>query len=194
MSYKGFGLFLDDIGGGSLSRAEKLLAGISGGFSKALSAALKRTATSTESFAARAVRSEYVVKASDFKEFTTSKRHITISPGACEASIEFKGYHIPLVRFSTTVVKGGKISTKVKRESARQVLDNAFAARLGNDFGIYERIGTKRFPIRQLWGPATTQMMYSNEHVTDSIDEHAREVFENRMEHEINRILAGFGK
>ncbi len=192
MSDKGFSLYLEGLEENSVTRAEKILSGIPGGLSKALGAALKRTASSTEAFSARAVRAEYVVRASDFKEYTAAKRHISTCGGYAQASIEFKGYHIPLIRFDTTVGKDGRITSRVKRNSSKQVLDNAFSARLGSDFGIYERIGVKRFPVRQFWGPATTQMMYSNESVTDAIDQHARDTFDKRMEHEITRILAGF--
>lgn len=194
MSNKGFRLYFEDFEGRSLDRAAKLLAGIPGGLSKALASALKRTATSTEAFAARAVRSEYVVTSSAFKEYTTSKRHISTSGGSTEVSISFNGYHIPIIRFDTSVGKSGRITTRVMRGSSRKVLENAFSARLGNDFGIYERVGAKRFPVRQLWGPATTQMMYSNEDVLDAINEHSTETFDKRLDHEVTRILNGFGR
>lgn len=187
-------LWIDDIGSNTLSRAQKLLAGIPGGVSKAVGSALKRAASSGEAYAARAVRKEYVVKASDYKEYTTSKRHIqTNTSGSTEVSIEFYGYHIPLIRFDTAFGKDGRITARVRKESARQILDNAFAAKLGERIGIYERIGEKRFPIRQFWGPATTQMMDSNDDVAEDIAAHIRNTFDKRIEHEITRVLNGYG-
>lgn len=189
-----YGLWIDDIGGNSLERAQKLLAGIPGGFSKAVGSALKRSASSGEAYAARAVRKEYLVKASDYKEYTTSKRHITTSAsGATEVSIEFRGYHIPLIRFDSAFGKDGRVVARVRRNSAKRTLDNAFAAKFGERTGIYERIGEKRFPVHQLWGPSTTQMMDSNDDVAEDIAEKIRDTFDKRIEHETLRVLNGWG-
>ena len=191
---KATSLWVDDIGSNTLDRAQKLLAGIPGGVGKAVGSALKRAASSGEAYAARALRKEYVVKASDYKEYTTSKRHIdTDASGATEVSLEFHGYHIPLIRFDATFGKDGRITARVRKDSAKQTLENAFAAKLGDRTGIYERIGDKRFPIRQFWGPSTTQMMDSNDDVAEDIATHIRDTFDKRIEHEITRVLNGWG-
>lgn len=185
---------VDDVGSNTIERAKKLLAGIPGGVKKAVGSALKRASSSGEAYAARAVRKEYLVKASDYKEYTTSKiRHIvTDASGATEISIQFHGYHIPLIRFDTSFGKDGKIAVRVKRGSAKQTLENAFIVKKDR-LGIYERIGDDRFPIRQFWGPATTQMMDSNDDVSEDIANHIRETFDKRIEHEITRVLNGWG-
>lgn len=183
---------LDDMG--SYDHAKKLLAGIPDGVSKAVGSALKRTASSGEAYAARAIRQEYIVKASDYKEYTRSKRHVTHDvSGATEVSIEFFGYHIPLIRFDTAFGKDGRITARVRKTSARQTLENAFAAKLGERTGIYERTSEERVPIRQFWGPSTTQMMSANEAVKEDIASHIRNTFDKRIEHEITRVLNGYG-
>lgn len=190
----GFTVQIDDIGGNSLERAQKLLAGIPGGLNKAALSALKRAGTSGEAYAARAVRKEYLVKASDFKEYTASKRHVTTDASGTEVSIEFRGYHIPLIRFDAAFGKDGRVSARVRRNAVRQTLDNAFTAQFKGKSGIYERVGAPRFPLRQFWGPATTQMMYSSEAVFDDIEQHIRDTFDKRLEHEVNRVLNGWGR
>ena len=74
-----------------------------------------------------------------------------------------------------------------------KALDHAFEAKMGSHYGIYERQGEKRFPVKELFGPATPQMMYSNENVMDSIEEKMASTYEERIEHEITRILNGWG-
>ena len=64
---------------------------------------------------------------------------------------------------------------------------------MGGHTGIYERIGPSRFPVRELYGPATPQMMYSNEDVMDTIEAKMVEAYESRIEHEILRVLNGWG-
>lgn len=187
-------IWIDDIGETSIDKATKLLAGISGGASKAIGSALKRAATSGEAFAARAVRTEYYVSASDFKEYTKSSRHIASTASGTEISIKYHGTHIPLVRFDTHIGRDGKIVTRASRKSARETMQRAFKAQFNGVVGIYERIGKKKFPIRQLYGPATPQMMDANDDVSEAIAEHIRTTFDKRVDHEITRILNGWGK
>lgn len=60
-------------------------------------------------------------------------------------------------------------------------------------YGIHERLGLDRYPIRELYGPATPQMMYSDENVLDAIEEKMAETYEKRIDHEIDRVLYGWG-
>ena len=48
------------------------------------------------------------------------------------------------------------------------------------------------FPLKQLYGPSTAQML-NNEEILDKMDETMRVTYEKRIEHEINRILNGYG-
>ena len=82
--------------------------------------------------------------------------------------------------------RSGRVVTRVKKSGARQALDHAFEAKMDSHYGIYERQGEKRFPVKELFGPATPQMMYS-------IEEKMASTYEERIEHEITRILNGWG-
>lgn len=186
--------WIKDIGEISIDKATKLLAGISGGAPKAIGSAIKRAASSGEAFAARAVRAEYYVSASDFKEYTKSNRHINSTASGTDISIKYHGTHIPLVRFDTHIGRDGRVVTRVSRKNARETMQRAFKANFNGVVGIYERIGEKRFPIRQLYGPATPQMMDANNDVAESIAEHIRETFDKRVDHEITAILNGWRK
>lgn len=182
-------IWVDDIGSNSIDRVTKLLAGIPNGAKRALSSALKRASSSGEAFAARAVRAEYYISASDFKQFTKSSRNIVSTDSGTEISIKYYGTHIPLIRFDTHLDKDGRVTSRVMRSSARQTLDNAFSATFGSITGVYERKGESRFPLHQLYGPAVPQMMDNNDDVSEAIAEHIRNTFEKRAEHEILRVL-----
>lgn len=105
----------------------------------------------------------------------------------------YRGSVIPLRVFDTKVDRSGRVVTRVKKSGARQALDHAFEAKMGSHYGIYERQGEKRFPVKELFGPATPQMMYSNENVMDSIEAKMASTYEERIEHEITRVLNGWG-
>lgn len=189
------GVYLvDDIGDGSIDRVIKILAGFPHAADKAIGSAIKRAATSGEAYAARAVRKEYFINASDFKAYTKSKRHIITQNGSTTVDIEFKGYHIPLVKFDTKVTGDGIVSTRVKRSSTKTTLDNVFKQTVGSHghIGVFERLSGKRLPIEEKLGPSAPQMMSSNDDVEQAVGDKVREVFEQRIEHEVVAILNGW--
>lgn len=197
-NHAGITTFLtDDIGGstGSVKRAELLLAGIPHGAEKAIGSAIKRAAISGEAMAARKVRDFYYIKAGDFKKYTKSKRHVVSTSGGTEVDILFQGYHVPLLRFNTTVGADGLVRARVKKSSTAQVLNHVFRQKVGHDhIGLFERITQKRFPIEEKLGPSTPQMMEANDDVAEAIGEKVRETFEQRLDHEILAVMNGWRK
>lgn len=179
----------------SLDRVTALLAGISGGIYKAVGSALARAAAAGRTEAKRPVTQEYTISQSEFLARTRNINNIVReSNGSISISFGFAGNVIPLLRFNTTIGNSGKVITQVKRSGAAATLNRAFVAQLGGHRGIYERVGSERFPVRELYGPATPQMMYSNEDVMDAIDQKMADTYEKRIDHEILRILNGWGK
>lgn len=186
----------DDVGGGSngVERAIKLLAGIGDGHGaeKAIGSAIKRAAQSGETYAARAIGKFYYLKVSDFKKYTKSKRHIHTSSGVTTVDIDFRGYHVPLLKFNTKVTRNGGIRTSVKKGSTSETLNHVFMQTVGSHTGLFQRVTEKRYPIEEKFGPATTQMMDANDDVSQAIGDKIRETFDSRIEHEILAIMNGW--
>lgn len=179
----------------SLKRAQKLLAGINGGWQKAVGSALSRAANSGKTVAKTAVSKEYTISSGEFLHQTRNTNHyVRETDGSVSVQFGFRGNVIPLTKFQTRVTPSGLISTQVKRSDPAEILDRAFQAKMGQHTGIYERIGVDRFPVRELYGPATPQMMYSNEDVLDQIEDKMLETYDKRIDHEILRLLNGWGK
>ncbi len=177
----------------SLKRAELILAGIKGGAKKAVGSALSRAASAGRAEVKKIISQEYNISASLFSSETKTINHYEkSSSGDITVSFGFRGSPIPLIKFTTSAGRGGKVQVQVKRSSSKQVLDHAFIANVGAHTGIFERETPERFPIRQLFGPATTQMIYSNEDVLDQMEEKMATVFDQRIDHEINAVLNGF--
>ncbi|MDE6837191.1 MAG: hypothetical protein K2P33_02210 [Acutalibacter sp.] len=178
----------------NFSKAEALLNGIPGGVYKAVGSALTRAASAGKTEAKRAVAQEYTIGSGDFLRYTRNINHfVRGGDGSVEVVFGFAGYPIPLMHFQMSIDGEGRPVAHVKRSNAPEVLRHAFRANAGSHWGIYERVGAERFPIRQLYGPATTQMMYSNENVLDTIEEKMAETYEKRIDHEILRVLNGWG-
>lgn len=179
---------------GSMDKVSKLLAGFRGGVYKAVGSALARAAQVGKTTAKGAVTQEYTLSQSAFLSNTRNINNITRqSDGSFSVQFGYAGNVIPLLRFATRVDSSGRVTTQVSRSGGATALDRAFSAQMGSHRGIYERIGEQRLPIRELFGPSTPQMMYSNEEVLDAMDEKMAKTYEQRIDHEILRILNGWG-
>ena len=184
-----------DIAEDSLDRVTKLLAGISGGVYKAVGSALTRAAAAGKTAAKQPVTREYSISQSEFLSQTRNINHfVRDTGGGLTVVFGFRGNVIPLMKFNTRVNNSEQVVTQVKRSGAAATLDRAFTAQMGGHRGVYERVGVKRFPVEELYGPATPQMMYSNEEVMDEIEAKMAETYEKRIDHEILRILNGWGR
>ncbi len=191
----GIGIYVaDGVGRESIDRATKLLAGIPHGAEKAIGSAIKRAASSGEAYAAKVIRGEYFIKAGDFKAYTKSKRKIVTRNGETSVNIEFRGYHIPLMKFDVKIGKDGLVKARVKRSSSGAILDHVFKQTVGTHghTGLFERTTEKRFPIEEKLGPSTPQMMEYNDDVSQAIGDKVREVFDERLDHEILAIMNGW--
>lgn len=189
---------IDDIGS-NLDRANRLLAGIGEGklLRNALYNALSRAARSGQAKAASYVGKEYTIGSSGFKRHVTSGLHIhyggnKLSGGVVGVSLTFAGSVIPLIEFQTRFGKNGMVSVTVKRRSGGGPIGSAFVAEVGGHTGIYERLTSARFPIEEKYGPSAAHMM-EDEEVSKAMDQQIRSVFDERMDHEILRVLNGWG-
>ena len=190
-----YGGVIVDVVEDSLDKATRLLAGINGGVYKAVGSALSRAAATGKTAAKQPVTKEYTISQSEFLARTRNINHfVRESSGGISVVFGFRGNVIPLMKFNTRVNGSGQIVTQVKRSGSAETLNRAFSAQMGGHRGVYERIGPSRFPVKELYGPATPQMMYSNEEVTDEIERKVADTYEKRIDHEILRLLNGWGR
>ena len=189
-----YGGIIVDVVEDDLSRISAILGGSEGKVKKAVGYALARAGQSARTVAAKAVTKEYAISYSQFTSRTRNINHFKNAGGGGSLQVVFgyAGKVIPLVQFDTSLTKGGAVSSRVKRSSTKETLDHAFIARMrGKHTGVYERTTPSRFPVRELFGPATPQMIYSNEEVMDAVEEKIVETYEKRIDHEVSRILNG---
>lgn len=190
-----YGGIIIDIAEEGIDHAVRVLSDVNGGWQKAIGSALARAANAGKTIAKRAVTSEYTISQGTFLKETKNINHFVRERGQTDGVavvFGYAGYVIPLMKFNTAVGKDGLVHTQVKRFGVRETLEHAFKAQMGHHTGIYERVGLDRFPVNELYGPATPQMMYSNEKVTDTIEEKAVETYEKRIDHEILRVMNGW--
>jgi hypothetical protein len=178
----------------TIDRVEALLAGVPKGAERALSNAMNRGLSKVKTGASKKVREVYTVQASAINEATTTKIQRS-STGNLAGYIHFSGYKIPLYKFKVTPKAPGtnkKVAAAVKKGGGTP-FEHAFIAQMTNGhIGVFERETNKRFPIEEKMGLAMAQMV-GNLNVIEALEKEAQKTVDERISHEIDRLLNGYG-
>lgn len=178
----------------TIERTQTLLAGIPKGAERAFSSAINRGLSHTKTQAFKQVKTVYAVKQSALNETTTTKIQ-KASTGNLAGYVSFSGVKIPLYKFQVTPKeprKGQKVRAAVMKGGGA-TFDSAFIAKMrSGHIGIFERITSRRLPIEEKMGLSAAQMV-KNEVIMDQLEKEAQEKVDERLKHEIDRILNGYG-
>lgn len=203
------------LGEQELDRVTRLLAGIEGGLDSALSNAVKRTASTVRTLSTEAIRDRYAISAKNIRAEQNIKVTYSYSDGV-QAIVNFAGHKIPLYRYDGTspqvpAVDNSRLiqimtgqgwrtvhpSVPAKghqlKGTAPSVQTGGFVARMqSGHIGIFKRSGAGNLPIEEIMGSSVPQML-ANETVQQQLANKAAEKFSERLEHEIDRMLNGWG-
>lgn len=195
----------------AIERVERILAGVPKGAERALSNAINRGLSRVKTGATKRVKEVYTVQSSAFHEATNTKIE-KASTGNIAGYVHFSGCKIPLYKFQVTpkATGTGKQVKAAVMKGGGTAFEEAFIAQMGTGhLGVFERtgeqgivsrlskaknkIGTKHTEkIEEKMGLSAAQMI-GNIKVLDTIEKEAQEVINERLEHEIERILNGYG-
>lgn len=207
------------LGQESMERAAKLLAGISNGVDRAVKGAMPRAVSHLRSNSSKAVRERYAISAKNIR--TDENVTVTYSyQNGVQAFVRFAGSKIPLFRYDgaspkrPAVDKERLLAAKIAGHwamahpgiaaSGHQLIgtsptrfQNAFVAQMDSGhIGIFERTGGESASggdaIRELMGSSVPQMLGSRE-VEERLSKETADKFQERIEHEISRLLNGWG-
>lgn len=148
---------------------------------KALYFAKNRALNTVKTELARGVPKKYDTKQKTIRDRTRVNKNT--------GEVSVKGSPIRLFKFRVTPTSPRKqlVTASVKRAS--KSLPNAFVQQMRNGaIGVFERVGKSRYPIRQLYSVSAPQMAGSEE-VLEGAMERASIVFDERLSHEIGRLL-----
>lgn len=148
---------------------------------KALYFAKNRALNTVKTELARCVPKRYDTKQKTIRDRTRVNKNT--------GEVSVTGSPIRLFKFRVTPTSPRKqlVTASVKRAS--KSLPNAFVQQMRNGtIGVFERVGKSRYPIRQLYSVSAPQMA-GNEEVLEGAMERASIVFDERLSHEIGRLL-----
>lgn len=148
---------------------------------KALYFAKNRALNTVKTELARGVPKKYDTKQKTIRDRTRVNKNT--------GEVSVTGSPVRLFKFRVTPTSPRKqlVTASVKRAS--KSLPNAFVQQMRNGtIGVFERVGKSRYPIRQLYSVSAPQMA-GEEEVLEGAMERASIVFDERLSHEIGRLL-----
>lgn len=177
-----------------IERVHAILSGIPNGANKALFNTINRALSTVRSTSGKLIRETYNIKSSDIKS-NQNMRMKRATLQNVEGSVSFAGTVIPLIKFGVNPKEPARktVTISVLRSEGSKRLQSAYVANLGRyGVGVFERLTSKRESSQQLYGPSVAHMM-ENEDVLSRAEAAAQETINKRVEHEISRILNGYG-
>lgn len=173
-----------------LERVTNILNGVKNGANRALYNAIGRALSTVKTTANKAVRSTYNINVGNINKYAkiTTKKVSSSNP---VGSVSYAGHVIPLINFDVSNSK--PVSVSVLREAGAKMLKDAYVTNLGKyGVGVFERETSFRESSKQLFGPSAAQMVENSAVITD-VETKAGKVLNDRIEHEISRLLNGYG-
>lgn len=179
----------------AIERVSTLLADIPKGAEKVFSLSMNRGLTKVKTQALKQVKTVYTVNSTALSA-ATNTRISKASTGNLAGYVSFSGVKIPLHKFKVTPTKpgtGNQVKVAVKKGGSGTPFEDAFVAEMSSGHvGVFERTGRKRLPVEEKMGLSAAQMV-GNENIIDRLETEAQELVNERIIHEMNRILNGFG-
>lgn len=151
--------------------------------------AAKRAGAAGKTEAKRYASRVYNIKPSQFSKNThTTVKVFGGGAGATSVVIRYSGQMLDLLEFKPRISKENGVRYQAKRGHEVHLRHAFDITAYGGH--VYERVGKPRFPVRRKLGPSTPHMLKDNE-VADPLGKRIMEIFNQRLEHEIGRILGG---
>ena len=177
-----------------VERVNAVLGGLQNAPNKVFYNVINRALSTVRSQSGKPIAATYQIKQSEIKR-NSNMRLKRATAGDLAGQIEVAGTVIPLMKFkvSPKEPRRSTVSVQVLRESGGKRLESAYVADLGRyGVGVFERLTSRRATSQQLFGPSVAHMM-ENENVLEQVEGSAQETVDKRLEHEISRILNGYG-
>lgn len=178
----------------TIERVQAVLAGVPKEAERALSNAMNRGLSRVKTTAMQNVKRVYAVQSSALSAATNTKMQ-KASTGNLAGFVSFSGCKIPLYKFKVTPKQPGtgKTVRAAVMKGGGTAFEDAFIAGMGSGhLGVFERTGRPRLPIEEFMALSAAQMV-GNEGVITEVEQQAQQLVEERLDHEIERLLSQYG-
>lgn len=180
------------LGSDQLGHAARVLRAIPDGVARAAASAMNRASLAAKTAGIRRLMATYTTKRDQISRTVVTTR---ASKSDLTAGFSSSGGRIPLTSFQMSprgpTVRGQRLTFSVRRGSGGKTIGHGFAnVTKGGRLMALQRVGSARYPVRALFGPAAPQML-GEEGVREEIETRAKTILDKRFDHEVGRLLQG---
>lgn len=179
----------------TMERVEVMLAQVPKGAERAFSNAINRGLSKVKTGAFREVKRVYTVQSRALNSATKAGVK-KASTGDLAGYVHFAGSRIPLYKFNVTpkTPRAGRQVVAEKQRGVSEVFADAFIAGVNNGehTGVFQRETEARLPIYERLGPSAAEMIQRTA-ITEKLQEEAQKTVDERVMHEVERLLNGYG-
>ena len=206
---------IDIVTGQAFEKAEEMLEHIPNGLNRAVSAIMSRANTAVKTETLRGITKVYDIKLADIRD----RKKTMIRAGTQKVDdgivgyIRYSGVALPLYRFGVTPTQSGTgqvVQARIRQDHAFERYGDAFIAQMRSGHtGVFER-DARTSHIKERLGRsknretlhtqgisektgASVAAMAADSGVQDKAEAKFEEIVANRLDHEIHRILHGYG-
>ena len=180
----------------AFERVQLILHDVPRGAEKALYGIISRATSTIKKVSVEGITTIYDISPGGVREHSTIKLKTQKVDSGVVGTIHYSGVRIPLYRFGVSPKQprpGATVRARQRRDRPMTAFRNAFIARMrSGHVGIFERDTRRRTPISEIMAVSVAQMA-DDSGVVRKAEEAAQETIVKRTEHEISRILQGFG-
>ncbi|CVK18466.1 phage tail protein [Sporomusa sphaeroides] len=185
-----------DITAEQINMAKLMLGHIPGAIPKVLANAINRAAEGARTDAVTKAKEDYTITAGRVRETISISKASTSN---LSAAVTSRGRPRALSYYK---IRPGKVTKRrpadgvyaqVKRSGGGTIAKSFVAKMSSGHVGVFNRTSAGRFPIVQRHGPSVAQMLESKS-VSQYVEAGANRRLSDRLNHEINRMLARYGK
>lgn len=182
-----------DISEDTKAKVSVLLSEIPKGPEKAFTGAINGALTRARTVIFQEVQGTYAIKKKVLDEYTKTDLQKASTSDVCGV-IKFAGTQIPLYKYDPTNPKYPIHGMTVRAgQKTATTFENAFIAKMkSGHLGIFERTSKTSLPVKEIMG-SSMQSMAGNEKIMEKASEEANKTLDNRLDHEIHRLLNGYG-
>lgn len=201
-----------EISAETMERVQALLANVPKGAERAYMNAINRGLSRVKTAAWKGIKQVYTVQASALNAATSTSMQ-KASTGSLAGFVRFAGYKIPLYKFKVSPKQPGgrKLVHASVKKGGGATFESAFiAAMKSGHIGVFERTGEQGIEgrlarartsggtmhtekLEEKMGLSAAQMA-GQETVSRQVQEEAQRLVNERLEHEIDRLLNGYGR
>lgn len=155
--------------------------------------ALNKTAKQARTDLRRKAQETYTVKAGKFNKAMTIKN---ATAGNLTAIIETSGSPLKIIDYQVKMNKAGEVKARILKTGGLKLLQKggikAFKAEMKNGHkGIFQRKGSERLPIKELYSNSIPVMIGNEKRVYGIVEPKIRDHLKKNIEGQISRVLGG---